>query len=263
LEHRVIKGKRHFVFENEEEHISHFLPDSPPQINPQWRSAEEGDWVKSDDGRIIQLLKVKSMITHPNDRKNYKYAKGWVRTVVGTFLNRENTFMDTDFSKHKNRYTFSGKRKNISKRIKDRKTLTRKERLFATSVATGKEVTDAYKQVFGHTTDNRAKAKAVVLLKQERVMKEIERGVMDIAKKLGIDHEYVLNNLKCLAENSVDENIQLQATKEMGKAIGTLGKPLTPKQEVGVYGMLQEFSTGQLDSVKRPELKEVNDLSKM
>ena len=60
----------------------------------------------SDDESIVQLLKV-SDIKHPNDRKNYKYSKGWCRTIVGTFLMNNKTFMDTDFDSHKNRYTFS------------------------------------------------------------------------------------------------------------------------------------------------------------
>ena len=42
---------------------------------------------------------------------------------------------------------------------------------------------------------NKAGKKAAVLLKQERVMKEIEKSVLDVAKGLGIDHEYILEKL--------------------------------------------------------------------
>ena len=89
-------------------------------------------------------------------------------------------------------------------------------------------------------------------------MKEIERGVMDVAKSMGIDHEYILHNLKCLCENSDDENIILQSTKELGKVIGTLGTTTIRQQEVGGLGMLQEFSPEQLESVKRPQLEVEN-----
>ena len=57
-------------------------------VKPDWRDADEDDWVEADDGGVIQLLKVSKHVNHPNDRKNYKFAKGWVRTVVGSFLNR-------------------------------------------------------------------------------------------------------------------------------------------------------------------------------
>lgn len=253
MKYQVIKGTRHYVYDT----ISDFHNDHPGQTPVKdWRVAKEGDWIWSDDDKIVQLLKVSNVISHPGDRKNYKYAKGWVRTVVGTFLNRSNTIMDTDFEKHKNRYTFSGKIKSPSTRIKERKSLTKRERIFATSVVAGRSVLKAYREAFPSvSSDKETQKKAVVLLKQERVMKEIERGVMDVAKSMGIDHEYILHNLKCLCENSDDENIILQSTKELGKVIGTLNTSTVRKQEVGVLGMLQEFSPEQLAAVKRPALE--------
>ena len=262
MKSQVIKGTRHYVFENREEYLQHF-GNTLEIIQPiwdDWREAPEKSWVKAEDGGIVQLLKVSNVIKHPGDRKNYKYAKGWVRTVVGTFLNRQKTAMDTDFEKHKNRYTFSGKIKSPSRRIKDRTVLTKKERIFATSVATGRCVVKAYREAFpSGSSDKDAQKKAVVLLKQERVMKEIERGVMDVAKSMGIDHEYILHNLKCLCENSEDENIVLQSTKELGKVIGTLGTTTIKQKEMGIFGMLQEFSPEQLEAAKRPQLEVAND----
>jgi len=109
LEYRKIKKVRHYVYDN----IQEFNISNPDvEVSANWRTANEGDWVHSDDGRIIQLLRVKNEIRHPNDRKNYKFAKGYVRTVVGTFLKRKTTTMDTDFSEHANRYTFSRTIKN-------------------------------------------------------------------------------------------------------------------------------------------------------
>ena len=114
MEYQKIKGKRHYIYDDIDEFQEEY-PNKLPLKN--WRTAQEGDWVWSDDDRIVQLLKV-SDIKHPQDRKNYTWAKGWVRTIVGTFLNRENTKMDTDFNKHPNRYTFSTKIKNTSARVK-------------------------------------------------------------------------------------------------------------------------------------------------
>ena len=259
MKYQAIKGFKHYVFNSKEEFQDHFLPHVPP-LHKNWRNAEEGDWVVADDGGIVRLLKVSTNITHPNDRKNYNYAKGWVRTVVGTFLIRDNVEMDTDFSKHQNRYTFSRTIKNPSKRVKKRTVCTKKERVFATNMAVGTGVVKAYKDAFGNEVDDGvAKRKGMVLLKQDRVIKEVEKSVLDVAKKMGIDHEYILNNLKQLCEYSEDENIQLQATKELGKAVGTLGAPKVQQREVGIYGMLQEFSTKELEKAKRPELEVKTD----
>ena len=84
-------------------------------------------------------------------------------------------------------------------------------------------------------------------------MSDIEKGVLDVAKEMGIDHRYILERLKCLSDNSEDDNIILQSTKELGKIIGTSVNTYKHK-EVGVFGMLQGFSPEQIESVKTKEI---------
>ena len=86
-------------------------------------------------------------------------------------------------------------------------------------------------------------------------MSEVEKGVVDIAKGLGIDHEYVLRRLKTLADNGADDNVILQSTKELGKIIGTTGQTIKHK-EIGILGMFQGFSPKQLEQAERNEITE-------
>jgi len=256
LKSQKIKYIEHFVYDDIEEWNT--ATGGRENLVNDWRKGEDGDWVRADDGGIIQLLKVSKKIKHPNDRKNYKAADGWVRTVVGTFLRNEKTQMDTDFDKHPNRYTFSTKIKNTNSRVKSRKNCTNKEKIFATTVATGVDAVSAYMKAFSEANRGTARKKAVVLLKQRRVMSEIEKTSKEIAKELGIDHEYILGSLKHLADSSDDQNIALQSLKELGKAIGTLGGG-TKKIETGVVGLFQGFSENELEGARRnilPELKE-------
>ena len=250
MEYKKIKGKHHYIYD----HISEFYEEHP-NITPieDWRDGAENDWVWSDDKRIIQLLKVKANISHPNDRKNYSYSKGYCRTVVGTFLNTSRTFMDTDFNQHPNRYTFSKTIKNTANRVRERKNPTSKEKVFATNVAVGMGVVKAYMDAFNEESDSKAQKKAVILLKQDRVMSEIEKSVQDVAKNLGINHDYVLNGLKSLVESSPDENIALQSLKELGKAIGTLGGGAKIKER-GVIGLFSGFSPEQIETAQREVL---------
>ena len=235
------------------DHISEFYKDHPDKTPVEdWREANEGDWVWSDDGRIIQLLKVSKSVKHPGDRKNYKYAKGWVRTVVGSFINRPNVKMDTDFSYHPNRYTFSKKINNSGRRMKERKNVTRKEKEFATNIVVGMGAVDAYKKAYKEMSNNSARKKATILLKQDRVMKEIEKSVLDVAKSLGIDHEYVLGKLKTLADYSEDDNIVLQSTKELGKIVGTAGNTVK-QRDVGLLGVFQGFSPDEIEGATREQ----------
>ena len=120
-----IRGKKHYVYSDIKEFEYY---NKGVEVKDNWRTSDEGDWVYSDDGKIIQLLKVSKSVNHPGDRKNYKYANGWVRTAVGSFINRDNTKMDADFSLHKNRYTFSKSIKDTNRRIKEREKVTKKEK---------------------------------------------------------------------------------------------------------------------------------------
>lgn len=250
MEYKKIKGKSHYIYDDISEFSSEHSDKTPIQ---NWRDGKENDWVYSDDDRIIQLLKVADL-NHPNDRKNYKWAKNYVRTVVGTFVNNDKTFMDTDFDQHPNRYTFSKKIKYTNIRVKKRKKVTNNEKIFAVNVVSGMGPVKAYMDAFKNNTDEKkVKKKALVLLKQERIMSEIEKSVLDVAKELGVDHKYVLNRLKCLSDNSEDDNIILQSTKELGKIIGTSSNTIKHK-EVGVFGMFQGFSPEQLDTAKQAAL---------
>lgn len=252
MESRKIKNVEHIVYDS----VQEFVDNNPNEnLYFDWKKAKEGDWVLSDDDRVIQLLKVSKSINHPSDRKNYKYANGWVRTVVGTFLTHKNTFMDTDFSSHPNRYTFSKTIKDTNKRVKQRNKVTKKEKLFATNVAVGMGAVKSYMDAYKELNYDKAKNKAAVLLKQERVMKEVEKSVLDVAKDMGVDHEYIFRSLKQLAETSVDENIALQSLKEMGKAIGTLGGGVK-RVESGVVGLFQGFTPEQIENVERKMIGE-------
>ena len=253
-EYQVIRGKRHYVFNDVDEFTEYYHSKmmSSPEVKGNWREGKEGDWVFSDDNRIVQLLKV-GTLNHPNDRKNYKWAKNYVRTVVGTFVNNEKTFMDTDFEQHPNRYTFSKTIKHTNGQVKKRKKLTNNEKIFTTNVVSGMGPVKAYMDAFKAASEDKARKKALVLLKQERIMTDIEKGVLDVAKELGIDHKYILDRLKCLADNSEDDNIILQSTKELGKIIGTSVNSVK-QRDVGVIGMFQGFSPEQIESVKPKEI---------
>jgi len=240
-----IKGKRHFIYESPDE----FLKETGLKYKYWKKSPKKGDWVQSDDGGILQILKYGNL-NHHGDTENYKSNKGYVRTVVGSFLINENSYMDTDFSQHPNRYTFSKKIKNSNENFSKRENITINEKLFITDVVSGKDAVTAVQNVYGTEDYKKAKHKAFALLKQDRVMNEIEKGVIDVAKGLGINHEYVLTTLKNLADRSDDDNVILQSAKELGKIIGTSGK-IIKQRDVGLVGMFGGFSPEQLEEAQR------------
>tara|TARA_R110000824_G_C15160060_1_gene671812 strand:+ start:239 stop:1006 length:768 start_codon:yes stop_codon:yes gene_type:complete len=250
--HGEIKGKKHYIYENLED----YKANGPDEEVKYWKeSPEKGDWVTSDDGGILQILKF-GTLDHRKDSKNWKANKGYVRTIVGSFIINENSKMDTDFEQHPNRYTFSRNLKNSNENFKKRKTTTSNEKLFTTQVITGQGAIAAVQDIYKTDDYKKAKSKALLLLKQERIMNEIDRGVNDIAKEMGINHEYVLGRLKMLADSSDDDNVILQSAKELGKIIGTSNTTIK-KSDTGVVGLFGGFTPQQLDKAARPlELKD-------
>ena len=90
-------------------------------------------------------------------------------------------------------------------------------------------------------------------------MKEIEKSVLDVAKGLGIDHEYILGKLKNLAAYSEDDNIILQSAKELGKIVGTSGTTVK-QREVGLVGLFQGFSPDEIEGAARDQ-KQITEKS--
>jgi hypothetical protein len=261
MDYRKIKGVKHYVFDDTRDFNNFFTDkDDRPNVCFDWRAANEGEWVLADDGGVIQLLK-KSNIRHPNDRRNYKYCESYVRTVVGTFLCLHKTYMDTDFSQHKNRYTFSKSIKSPNTNFYKRDKTTKKEKIFATNIAVGMGAVKSYMDAFIELDSYKAGKKAAILLRQERVMKEVEQSVVDVAKTMGVDHEYVLVTLKTLVDSSQEDNIVLNAVKELGRAIGTIGGITVKQRDTGIIGLFQGFEPEQLESAKRPEIEEGKDIT--
>ena len=64
-----------------------------------------------------------------------------------------------------------------------------------------------------------------------------------------------------LADNSSDDGIVLQSTKELAKIIGTAGTTVKSR-EMGIVGMFQGFSPEQLEKAERPQIEgEIDDVS--
>jgi len=261
VDYRKIKGVKHYVFDDVQDFNIFFSDeDNRPDVCANWLTANQGDWVIANDGGVVQLLK-KSNIKHPNDRRNYKYCESYVRTVVGTFLCLHKTYMDTDFSQHKNRYTFSKSIKSPNTNFYKRDKTTKKEKVFATNIAVGMGAVKSYMDAFVELDSYKAGKKAAILLRQERVMKEVEQSVVDVAKTMGVDHEYVLVTLKTLVDSSQEDNIVLNAVKELGRAIGTIGGITVKQRDTGIIGLFQGFEPEQLESAKRPEIEEGKDIT--
>ncbi len=211
--YQIIKGKRHLVFKCKTDFEDYFmgLCGAIPRLVDNWRDSKEGDWVIADDGGVVEVLRTGDM-KHPQDKYSKKWSKGYVRTIVGSFVNRENISMDTDFSQHPNRYLFSKKLQNPLDNFYTREKLTKNEIAFAILVSIGEDVGKAYRFAFNYTgSSNRAVEKGKMLMITRRVIEMARSDLSNAAKEAGVTPEWIITSYKNIAETSKSDNAKLEA----------------------------------------------------
>lgn len=223
MEFQSIKDSVHYVFDTKEEYKQFFSSQGipAPEIKPNWRKADELDWVMSDDNRIVQILRKGSMkqtVRSPNKKYHAVY---YVGTIVGTFPISENQKMDTDLSKRENRYNFGGKFKHWKESLEAREKNNKNEDAFVYFVAIVRDKPEiAYMKVYGTNNFRHARKMAYVLLKQERIKLAIRKELKEIATTLDMDDKFHLENVKKLIEGAEKDGVKLAALRLSGEWTG-------------------------------------------
>ena len=197
----TVKGMKHAIYEDQNE-----LPVDLEYLD-NWKEGDVGDWVKSDDGCIIQVLRV-GYFTRPTKKAR---ALKYVGTCTGTFVCKANSKMDCD--KRENIYNISGKHPYTQ--TVERDTITQKEQLFAQFMSQGLESAEAYLRAF--TTENKhyAHTQAGLLLKQERIRRAMKTELKPVLQALGINDTMVLSGIRDVAVNGAKDSDKLKALFEL------------------------------------------------
>ena len=77
MDYKKVKGVNHYLYDSIQEFRVHH-PNA--LLNENWRKAEEGDWVLTDDQNVCQILKCYDLKVGTS-----KKVTKCVRTVLGTF----------------------------------------------------------------------------------------------------------------------------------------------------------------------------------
>ena len=258
------KEHSHNIFDDVEEFIM-FYDGKPPPLLEDWKLGQKGDWVLADDGKICEVIFRKDELPHPGDVGKYKYHKGYLRTIVMSAIINDSpsSKLHCDPTKHKSRYRF-GNPKSYDQRSKiiARKNITKNERIFIFNLlhrrmTLEESYRDAYKKHIKSTGGSRILERALLLVKQERILAEIKKEVADAASKLGISHETVLGRIQQFADSdAVDPRVSLDAAKTLGKAIQTFEPKEIKQQITGGYGMAIE----QIDEGDIKMIEDVSDI---
>jgi len=243
------KGVIHYVFDNEHD-FNKWFKGNPPPIRKKWRDGEVGDWVWSDDGRIVEILRR----SQPRAKKYH-----FILTIVGTFTTNPKSYMDTDFSKHESRHSLSGKStKQWGRHVNSHK-LTRAEVVFvAALVASGKPY-ESFRAAFPKAkSEDYIYQKLVYLLGQDRIMNEIRKSVAESAEKVGLNLEWIFTMLKELGEKAKNEHVRLQSVQTAGHYLEVEPKAQAVPQFPVNSGLISDAEVEEITGTEPKQIESNN-----
>ena len=224
-----IKGTKHHLYDNIEEFRA--LGNQMP-LRHYWRDGAEGEWVKTDDDYVCQIL-----------RKIIIGKKDCVRTVCGTFDINNKYSMNGDDGIADNIYSFSGKKVDG---FSDRP--TKGQFLFAQYVAQGVDVIDAYKQAYPKAKSELGIQHQVnKLLKVEHVKKMIKDEIQKCLNEEGVTAEWIIGSYKTLADVAERDSDKLRSLESLSKIAGLFETNDTKTEQLTVFA---GFTPEQLEEVK-------------
>ena len=232
---------KHKVYEDETDIPSNIT------IVEDWRKGNIGDWVRADDGCIIQILRKGKMLR----KKGTRY---YVGTCTGTFLVLPKTKMDTD--RRSNIYSFGG-HETPEEVVKNRKELTANEELFVKFMAIDKDMPEeAYVKAFPTNNKRYARIKAANLLQTERIRTRMKEDLKPTLDELGIDDRMVLSGIKEEAVNAEKSDTRLKALFKLSDILDLEEKTTTKVQQV-TGAVFQGFTDDMLEPVEK--VKEISN----
>lgn len=215
------------------------------KIVADWRDGHIGDWVKTDDECVIQVLRRGQMLRSKGKKKIREY----IGTCTGTFPIGPNVKMDT--SRRNNIYSFGGN-KNPNEVLLDRTNLSKAEQVFVLYMSQGMPPEQAYLKSFPTNNIRYAKEKSGDLIKTERVRTAMKEELKPVLKDLGVDETYILKGIKSEAETADKSDTRLKALFKLSDIMDLEDKNQTKVTQIS-GAVFKGFEENVLEEVKRPE----------
>ena len=243
MRHYKVNRIEHTVFDSEDEVPSNIL------YLKDWREGSLADWVLTDDGCVIQILRKGIMIKPKGKVRQVAY----IGTCTGTFIVSPKTKLDA--SRRINIYSLGGHIER-NQRLEERQNLSTREELFVHYISSGMDPRDAYVRAFPTNNPHYAGIRAGQLIKTSRVRSVMKEELQPYMEQLGLDEHYVLSNIKEVIDSCDKDDTKLKALFKLADIMDMEDKNRT--QVTTMTGALfQGFTPDKLEEVERP--KEITD----
>jgi hypothetical protein len=234
-----VRNISHLVYENQDE-----VPKNLSIIRD-WKVGDIGDWVRADDGCIIQVLRRGSMLK----AKGRDRIREYIGTCTGTFPIGPRIKMDT--SRRANIYSFGGS-KSPEDILLDRERLTKAEHLFVLYVTQGVSPEKAYVQAYPTNNIRYAVEKAGTLIKTERIRTAMKEELKPVLEELGVNEEYILKGIKSEAETADKSDTRLKALFKLSDIMDLEDKNQTKVTQIQ-GGVFRGFIEEDIKKAERPK----------
>ena len=245
MDYKKIKHKEYYMYDNLKE-FKAFRPEE--FVKGDWRDGSEGDWVFTDDGYVLEIIK-KSKILHPS----YKKPRTYVRTVCGSYIVEQSSHRILgEKGIAENIYAFSGnydsnKDYHTSRKLKSREFLFAS--YVATDIAKGEKanIVQNFKDAFPNATkDEYIEKRAKTLIKKGTIQTMIKEETKKILEETGVSATYIIERYKQISDIADNDTHVLKALDSLSKISG-LFETDTKKEQVSIWS---GFTPEQIEGVK-------------
>ena len=210
-----------------------------------WKEGRIGDWVRTDDDCVIQVLRRGQMLRS----KGRDRIREYIGTCTGTFPIGPRVKMDT--SKRANIYSFGGS-KSPENILLDRQSLTKAEQVFVLYLSQGLRPEEAYLKAYPTNNIGYAKEKSGTLIRTERIRTAMKEELKPVLQELGVNEEYILKGIKSEAETAEKSDTRLKALFKLSDIMDLEDKNQTKVTQIS-GAIFKGFGENALEEAKRPK----------
>ena len=238
MRHYTVNRISHTVYDPDDK-----LPDGLI-VQSDWRDGQVGDWIKTDDDCVLEVLRRGKMMKKMGKNKVMEY----IGTCTGTFPVSGRVKIDA--SRRENIYSFSGRK--VDDVVQNRQELNNYETLFVTYVAKGVEPVKAYLKAFPTNSPGYAKIKSTQLLKMERIKTAMKEELKPVLEELGINEKFVLETIKGVINSTDKDETRLKALFKLADIMDMEDKNQTKVTQV-TGALFKGFSEDMIEQAERPK----------
>tara|TARA_R110000824_G_scaffold218869_4_gene405582 strand:- start:11740 stop:12549 length:810 start_codon:yes stop_codon:yes gene_type:complete len=216
-----------------------------------WRNAEVGDWIQTQDGKILQVIGRRT-----ENPKKVKKSYIFIRTGYGECgVHKKHVYAKEQPNYYRDKYYFG---KDLIKNVRP----TAKQRTFVDALFLNgrtdklgmwdcESIILAYQSIYKDNNPEQALRRGMGILKRKHIREYIAMNMRDKLSAMGMDDDYVANKYKDMIEDiEIPAATKLNALNRVSDMLGHLAKEKKEEQIEGIFA-LSDGDVKKLSSVRK------------